>query len=66
MFDKIRDVLRKGDLLIMKGSKCENELQSTILKRGPNGEVYKEVDNAVFHPDLLPPMRYAMWNVLGL
>lgn len=66
MFDKIRDLLRKGDMLIMKDSKCENELQSTILKRGPNGEVYKEVDNVAFHPDLLPPMRYALWNAIGL
>lgn len=66
MFDNIRDTLRKGDLLIMEGSKCENELQSTILKRGPNGEVYKEVDNNAFHPDLLPPMRYAMWNAIGI
>lgn len=66
MYDRIRDILRKGDMLIMKGSKCENELESTILKRGPNGEVYKEVDSKAYHPDLLPAMRYALWNCIGV
>ena len=66
MYDRIRDVLRKGDLLVMKGSKLENELVSTILKRGPNGEVYTEVDMKAYHPDLLPAMRYAMYNALGV
>lgn len=65
MYDKIRDLLRRGDLLIMQGSRCEQELQSTILKRGPNGEVYKEVDSKAYHPDLLPAMRYALWNAIG-
>lgn len=66
MYDKIRDLLRRGDMLIMEDSKCEHELVSTILKRGPNGEVYKEVDQTAFHPDLLPAMRYALWNVIGM
>ncbi len=65
MYDEIRDVLRRGDLLLMKGGKCEHEVCSTILLRGPNGEIYKEVDLKAFHPDLLPAMRYAMWNVIG-
>lgn len=66
MYDRIRDLLRKGDMLIMKGGKCEQELESTILKRGPNGEVYKEVDSKAYHPDLLPAMRYALWNCIGV
>lgn len=66
MFDKIRDLLRRGDMLILADSKCEHEIQSTILKRGPNGEVYKEVDNKAYHPDLLPAMRYALWNAIGV
>lgn len=66
MFDRIRDLLRRGDMLIMAESKCERELQSTILKRGPNGEVYSEVDDKAFHPDLLPAMRYALWNAIGV
>ena len=66
MFDRIRDLLRRGDMLIMAESKCERELQSTILKRGPNGEVYSEVDDKAFHPDLLPAMRYALWNAIGI
>ena len=65
MFDRIGDLLRTGDLLIMRGGKCEHELESTILKRGPNGEVYREVDLDAYHPDLLPAMRYALWNVVG-
>ena len=65
MFDKLNDALRKGDLLVMRGGKLEHELLSTIVKRGPNGEVYREVDDKAFHPDLLPAMRYAMVNVMG-
>ena len=66
MYDNIRDLLRRGDLLIIKGGKCEHEVLSTILKRGPNGEVYKEVDLKAYHPDLLPAMRYALWNAIGM
>lgn len=66
MFDKIRDILRTGDLLVMENSKLEKEIQSTILKRGPNGEVYSEVDMKAYHPDLLPAMRYALWNCIGI
>ena len=66
MYDKLRDMLRVGDMLFIKGGKCAQEAASTILKRGPNGEIYKEVDNKAFHPDLLPAMRYAMWNAIGM
>lgn len=66
MFDRLRDTLRTGDLLLIKDGKCAHEADSTICKRGPNGEVYNEVDDKVFHPDLLPAMRYAMWNVIGI
>lgn len=65
MWDKIDEAMRKGNLLIMKNSKLEHECISTILLRGPNGEIYNEVDDGAFHPDLLPAMRYALWNVLG-
>lgn len=65
MFDKIRDLLRTAGLLLIKDGKVVQECQSTILKRGPNGEVYPEVDYKAYHPDLLPAMRYCLWNVLG-
>lgn len=65
MWDKIDEAMRKGNLLIMKGGKLEHECISTILLRGPNGEIYNEIDDGAFHPDLLPAMRYALWNVLG-
>lgn len=65
MFDKLRDTLRRGDLLLIKGGKCEHECMSTILKRGPNGEVFTDVDMKAYHPDLLPAMRYAMYNIIG-
>lgn len=65
MYDKIRDLLRCGDLLLIKDGKTEHEVRSTILKRGPNGEVYTEVDMKAYHPDLLPAMRYALYNVIG-
>ena len=66
MQDKIADILRTGDLLLIKNGKCAQECQSTILKRGPNGEVYHEVDMKAYHPDLLPAMRYALWNAIGV
>jgi hypothetical protein len=65
MMDKIRDKLRNADLLLIEGGKAAQECEMTVLKRGPNGQVYPEVDNKTFHPDLLPAMRYALWNVLG-
>lgn len=66
MYDKIRDLLRRGDLLLIEDGKVEKEVQSTILLRGPNGEVYSEVDMKTYHPDLLPAMRYALYNVIGV
>ena len=66
MWDKIDELMRTGRLLIMKGSKLEQECVSTILLRGPNGEIFSEIDDKVYHPDLLPAMRYALWNVMGL
>lgn len=65
MWDKIDEKMRKGELLIIKGGKLEHECVSTILLRGPNGEIYNEVDDGAFHPDLLPAMRYCLWNALG-
>ena len=65
MWDKIDELMRTGRLLVIKGSKLEHECVSTILLRGPNGEIYNEVDDNAFHPDLLPAMRYALWNVLS-
>ena len=64
MWDKIDELMRTGRLLIIKGGKLEHECVSTILLRGDNGEVYNEIDERAFHPDLLPAMRYALWNVL--
>jgi hypothetical protein len=65
MFDKIKDLLRTGNMLLIKDSKIAKECDQTILKRGPAGQVYPEVDDKTFHPDLLPAFRYAIWNVIG-
>ena len=65
MQDKIKDLLRTAGLLLIEGGKTAEECDKTVLKRGPNGEVLPEVDNKVYHPDLLPAMRYALVNVLG-
>lgn len=66
MWDKIDELMRTGKLLLQKDSKIEHECISTVLLRGPNGEIYNEIDEKVFHPDLLPAMRYCLWNVLGV
>ena len=65
MWDKIDELQRTGRLLLMKDGKTAKECESTILLRGPNGEIYTEVDDKVFHPDLLPCMRYCLWNAVG-
>ena len=65
MFDKLRDTFRTGNLLVPAGGKVEHEIYSTVMRRGVNGEVYPEVDDTVYHPDLLPALRYAMYNVIG-
>lgn len=66
MQDRIRDCLRRADLLLLNEGKAAHECMSTILKRGPNGEVYNEIDEKAYHPDLLPAMRYALYNALGV
>lgn len=66
MFDKMRDLFRTGGMLVIKDSKFEQELVSTICRRGPNGEVYTEIDEKVYHPDLIPAARYALWNAIGV
>jgi hypothetical protein len=65
MFDKIRDLLRTASLLLIEGGKTVRECERTVLRRGPGGQVYPDIDEKVFHPDLLPAMRYALWNVIG-
>jgi hypothetical protein len=65
MFDKIRDLLRTASLLLIEGGKTAKECEKTVLQRGPSGQIYPEVDMKTYHPDLLPAMRYALWNVIG-
>lgn len=65
MFDKIRDLLRTANLLLIQDGKTVRECQQTVLKRGINGQVYPEVDDKIYHPDLLPGLRYALYNVIG-
>jgi hypothetical protein len=65
MFDKIRDLLRTAALLLIKDGKTARECQQTVLKRGINGQVYPEVDDKIYHPDLLPTLRYLLYPVIG-
>ena len=65
MYDNIRALLRTGNLLLVQDGLTAHECDSTVLVRGPRGEVYPEVDDSVFHPDLLSAMRYALWPVCG-
>ncbi len=64
MWDKIDELMRTGRLLLVKGGKTAMECVSTILLRGEHGEIYDEIDDKAYHPDLLPAMRYALANVL--
>lgn len=66
MWDKIAELMRTGRLLIIENGLLQAECDATIMLRGPNGEIYSEIDDKAFHPDLLPAMRYALWNVIGV
>jgi hypothetical protein len=65
MFDKIRGLFMNASLLVIDGGKLQKECESTVFKRGKNGQVYPEVDTGAYHPDLLPALRYALWDVIG-
>jgi hypothetical protein len=66
MQDKIRDLLRSGALLLPIGSKTVQECEKTIMKRDDKGNILADVDEKYYHPDLLPALRYAMWNAVGM
>jgi hypothetical protein len=66
MHDKMRDLLRSGALLLPMDSKVVHECEKTVMKRDANGNVTAEVDEKYYHPDLIPAMRYALWNAVGL
>jgi len=66
MQDKIRDMLRTADLLLPKGGATARECDMTVLKRDAMGNIYPEIDDKTFHPDLLPALRYALWPAVGL
>lgn len=64
MWDKIDELMRTGRLLLVKGGEAEHECVSTVLMRGQNGEIFNEIDDRVYHPDLLASLRYALYNVV--
>jgi hypothetical protein len=66
MEDKLRDLLRTGALLLPEGGKTAEECIKTVLKRDPQGNLTLDIDDHTYHPDLLPAMRYAMWDVVGM
>ena len=65
MQDKIRDLFRTANLLVPEGGPTERELKMTILKRDAKGNLMLDIDDKAYHPDLLPALRYAMWEVIG-
>jgi hypothetical protein len=65
MHDKCRDLLRTGALLLPMDSKIVQECEKTVLVRDDQGNIMPDVDERYYHPDLLPSMRYAMWNAVG-
>jgi phage terminase large subunit len=65
MHDKLRDLLRSGRLLLPQNSEVVSECEKTVLFRDEMGNIWPEIDDKFFHPDLLDALRYAMWNALG-
>lgn len=66
MQDKIKDLLRTGNLLLMDGGIAVQECQLTVLKRDPAGNITLQIDDKVYHPDILHALRYALWEAIGL
>ncbi len=67
MIDKIRDLFRTEALLLPEDGLTAQECELTVLRKLPNGEVdgTGEIDDKIYHPDLLPALRYAMWYAVG-
>lgn len=65
MEDKLRDMLRTGDILLPEGGSTALECEMTVFKRDPMGNLTIEIDDKAYHPDLLPALRYALWPAIG-
>ena len=68
-YDKPTSILQLADLLrtkfyIPKGGICEMECENTIYKRDENDNVTNEIDDNMFHPDILDALRYASRSYL--
>jgi hypothetical protein len=66
MQDKMRDLFRTACLLLPENGRTATECDMTVLKRDMQGNILLDVDDKVYHPDLLPALRYSLWDVLGL
>ena len=64
--DKIRDLLRTAFLLLPENGKTAKECEMTVLKRDMQGNLLLDIDDKVYHPDLLPALRYSLWPIIGL
>lgn len=66
MQDKIRDLFRTASLLLPENGRTAMECDMTVLKRDMQGNILLDIDDKVYHPDLIPALRYSLWDVLGL
>lgn len=62
MRDKIRGLLATGSLLLPEDGLTETECKLTMLKKDKLGNVTDQLDDKLFHPDILPALRYALWE----
>ena len=65
---QLAELMRTEVLFIPKGGPCEDEAQSVVYKRDPDTDVIlNEIDDDVFHPDILDALRYAsrqfVWDI---
>ena len=68
-YDKATSILQLADLLrtkiyIPEGGVCEMECENTIYKRDENDNIINEIDDNMFHPDILDALRYASRSYL--
>ena len=65
MHDKLRDILRTGALLLPHEGLTAEECDLTVLKKDAAGNIMADIDDKIYHPDILPALRYAMWWAVG-
>lgn len=65
---QMADELRMGNLLIKKDGILQDEFEQILYKRGDDDTIIPEIDDDIYHPDLMDAVLYALrqiWYIEG-